>query len=69
MGKLAITIEQFLAMTPAERGAMPLKESSMLWFEVMARDAQERTRLGRVEESHCRLHRKLGAARTSASGQ
>jgi hypothetical protein len=50
MVRPAITMEQFLAMTPAERRAMPLQESSMLWSKVRERDMEEFTRLRRAGE-------------------
>jgi hypothetical protein len=39
----------FLAMTPAERSAMPLQQSSSLWAEVMAKDLAEFKRLSLKE--------------------
>jgi hypothetical protein len=50
MVKPEVTMEQFLAMTPAERRAMPLQESSILWSKVRERDMEEFTRLRRAGE-------------------
>jgi hypothetical protein len=38
-------------MTPAERKAMPLQESSTLWAEIMAKDLAEFTRLKHLDVS------------------
>jgi hypothetical protein len=51
MGQTRVTMEQFLAMTPAERKVMPLQQSSALWSEVMARDLKEFNRRRRVGEA------------------
>jgi hypothetical protein len=41
----------FLAMTPAERKAMPLQQSSTLWAQVMTKDLAEFKRLSGLGEA------------------
>jgi hypothetical protein len=48
MEEPTVTLMRFLQMTPTERGAMPLQQSSELWARVMARDLEEFERLHRI---------------------